>query len=126
MDDKYYTIDGYIAHKSCIFDGTNFSNSKYVQVFQGIDWLKQKCAMLDKIDENIDIQIYYSHSKEIIKFPFVQFVQMCSYNFCTRLYGETNIDSFIDFRTYEEFYDYMCINHHHLIKNRDIKIALKD
>jgi len=75
MDDEFYTIDDYIAHKSCIFDGTNFSNYKFIHVSYGIDCLKQKCDMIDKINENIDIQIYCRFDN-ITKYP------------CIAIYGE--------------------------------------
>jgi hypothetical protein len=37
MEDKFYTVGSYIAHKSCISNGEYFSNTKYASTISGID-----------------------------------------------------------------------------------------
>jgi len=123
MDDEFYTIGDYIAHKSCIFDGTYFSNSKYVYVYQGIDHLKQKCVIIDKINENIDVQIHSILINQHCKFPWLTFYGP---NIYIELYCDRFMNESIEFESYEEFYDYMYKHYPHLIKSHDIKIALKD
>jgi len=115
-----------IAHKSCIFDGKNFSNAKCGLIWDGIDWLKQKCDTIDKINKNIDISIYNEYdNKEIPKFPCVW---ICCPNNYIELYSSKydELGKNISFNSYEEFYDYIYEHHTHLIKSHDIKIALKD
>jgi hypothetical protein len=122
MDDEYYTIDWYIAHKSCTFDSGYFSNSKYTRVSNGIEYLKQRCDMIDKINENIDVQVYSMLINEI-KYPCVAiYGRPININF----YYEYGCKKIVKFESYEEFYDYMYKHYTHLIKSHDIKIALKD
>jgi len=123
MEDEYYTVNGFIAHKSCKYDGKYFSNAKYASTIGGINYLKQKCDLIDKINENIDIPIWSALVKEIVNFPHIV---LCT-SFCIKLYYERGpLYKYIDFSSYENFYDYMYKNYTHLIKNYDIKIALKN
>jgi hypothetical protein len=125
MDCEYYEVTigntNYILHKSCISDGKYFSNAKYVYKSQGFVALEKRCNLIDKITENINLPIHFMRNADI-------------YNDCDHLYLNTT-DSYMcyrvefhhkTFKTYEELYDYTRLNHPHLIKSHDIKIALKD
>jgi hypothetical protein len=124
MDDEFYTIGSYIAHKSCVFNDGYFSNAKFMLTHYDINRLKQKCDLIDKINDNIDISIHNEYGKEPFKFPCVS-INCLTSNISLCYVSKLN-DQFVRFNSYEEFYDYMCEHHTHLIKSHDIKIALKD
>jgi hypothetical protein len=131
MEDEYYTVNGFIAHKSCTFDGHYFSNAKYFAkyfsndkyCYNGDDFitLEKRCNLVDKITENINLPMAFSKCGS-------------AYSHCCHIYLRNNntIEHWSGdkyhktFESYEEFYDFMCLNYPHLIKSHDIKIALKD
>jgi len=113
-----------IAYKSCIFDGEYFSNTKIVPMDIGIDYLKQKCALIDKINDTFDIHIYELSINKFIDFPHV--TVHSRYLYIKMNYMNHKFINYIKFNSYEEFYDHVYKHYPHLIKNRDIKIALKD
>jgi len=117
-----------IAHKSCIFDGKCFSNTKFTYASNGIDYLKQKCVIIDKISENINIPLRDTLVNEPIKFPYINVIGIgCKSGFAIYLFDDSNgFMSYKKFYDYKCFYDYICLNYPHLIKIHDIKIALKD
>jgi hypothetical protein len=122
MEDEFYTVGIYIAHKSCTFDGEYFSNPKHACI-GGIDYLKQRCAMIDKINENIDVQVCSTLINEILEFPCIEIYDL---PFKINFYHGNDWTKSIKFESYEEFYDHMYKHYPHLIKSHDIKIALKD
>jgi len=119
MEDEFYTVYGYTAHKSCIFDGRYFSNAKYVCQYNDFAALEKRCNLVDNITENINLPISFMYCKR--NHINCNFVYIDSYN-NMRVY----LPLVIEFASYEELYDYISQNYPHLIKSHDIKIALKD
>jgi len=104
----------YIAHKSCIYvDGKYFSNNKFIfKDYHSFQYLKDKCNLIDEIENNTYINVQNS-----IRFS-PQSIQIL---FCFVVGGKKEKW----FEIFEDFYNYIHINYPHLIKNNDIKIAIK-
>jgi hypothetical protein len=121
MEDEFYTINEYIAHKSCEFDGKYFSNAKYGYNVDDFAVLEKRCNLINKITENINLPIGSKFCTRNLDNR--GHVYLSRYNIIEHWSGYKYHKMF---KSYEEFYDFMCVNYPHLIKSHDIKIALKD
>jgi hypothetical protein len=123
MDDEYYTIGDFIAHKSCTFNGTCFSNAKYLYMHQDFVALEKRCNLIDKITENINLPIDFAYSANCYGCRnYIYLLNNNNIEFCL----EADPYPYKLFKSYEKLYDYISQNYPHLIKSHDIKIALKD